>query len=113
MESHALPGLAERLLSDARSSHAGRAALTLHGGHDHRLRQTLVALASGRQLADHGSPEEGTLQVLVGAVDLVAGDDVWHGRVGDLLVLPAARHSLQASQDAAVLLTVSMRLGDD
>lgn len=113
MDSHSLPELAERLLSDARTSHAGRAARTLHGGHDHRLRQTLVALANGHRLADHDSPDEGTLQVLVGAVDLVAGDDVWNGGAGDLLVLPAARHSLEAREDAVVLLTVSMRLGDD
>jgi len=31
----------------------------------------------------------------------------WEGRTGDLLVIPDARHALQAIEDSAVLLTVS------
>ena len=42
-----------------------------------------------------------------GAEVLVAGDTAWEGSPGDLIVVPAARHSLDAIEDSAVLLTVS------
>lgn len=93
-------------LTKAHDSHAGRAARTLHGGHDHALRQTLVALVGGQELAEHESPGEATLQVLSGRVRLLAGDDAWDGGAGDLAVIPPARHTLLALEDAAVLLTV-------
>jgi quercetin dioxygenase-like cupin family protein len=82
----------------------------VHGGHDHRLRQTLLALAAGQGLAEHESPGEATLQVLQGRVRVTAGEDVWEGGTGDHLVLPPARHDLVAVEDAAVLLTVSVEL---
>ncbi len=47
-----------------------------------------------------------TLQVLRGAVRLVAGDEQWRGSAGDLVVIPPERHSLHADEDSAVLLTV-------
>jgi quercetin dioxygenase-like cupin family protein len=53
-------------LAEARQAHSGRAAYTLHGGHAHELRQTMMALLAGRQLAEHESPGESTLQVLQG-----------------------------------------------
>ncbi|WP_425459417.1 hypothetical protein [Gordonia oryzae] len=37
---------------------------------------------------------------------ITAGEDVWKGRRGDLVMLPDARHSLSAQQDSAILLTV-------
>jgi hypothetical protein len=39
-------------------------------------------------------------------VRLHAGSDSWDGRDGDLIVVPAARHSLEAVDNAVVLLTV-------
>jgi quercetin dioxygenase-like cupin family protein len=42
-----------------------------------------------------------------GRVRLEAGQDSWEGRQGDLLVVPAAPHSLRALADSAVLLTVA------
>lgn len=106
MDGISLTQLAEEQLQAARSGRAGRAAHTVHGGHDHMLRQTLIALTGGSELAEHNSPGQATLQVLQGQVRVTAGDDTWSGGPGDLLVLPRERHGLQADSDAVVLLTV-------
>ena len=68
MDSVSLSDLADQHLEIARSSNSGRSAHTVHGGHGHQLRQTLIALASGRDLSEHHSPGETTLQVLRGHV---------------------------------------------
>ena len=110
MESISLTTLANEQLTLARAAPNGRSAHTTHGGHDRRLRQTLLALAAGQGLDEHESPGEATLQVLEGRVRVTSGDEVWEGAAGDLLVLPLARHDLVAVEDAAVLLTVSVEL---
>lgn len=106
MESVSLTQLAEEQLEVARTSHAGRAAHTIHGGHDHLLRQTLIAMAAGHGLGEHTAPGQATLQVLRGRVRLCTSDDEWMGTTGDYLVIPRERHSLHADGDAVVLLTV-------
>lgn len=106
MEGTSLTALAEQLLGGARASTSGRVAHTVHGGHEHALRQTLIALAAGHELAEHESPGEATLQVLRGRVLLTAGEDDWEGGEGDLMIIPPTRHGLVAVSDAAVLLTV-------
>ena len=106
MDGISLTRLADEHLETARSSSAGRSAQTLHGGHDHMLRQTLIALTAGAELAEHNSPGQATLQVLRGRVRVSAGADSWTGEAGDLLVIPPQRHSLHADSDAVVLLTV-------
>ena len=106
MESISLTGLASEKLAEAGRSHSGRAAHTIHGGHALELRQTVVALASGRELAEHDSPGEATLQVLEGHVRLIAGDDTWEGAPGDYVTIPPRRHALLALDDSVVVLTV-------
>jgi quercetin dioxygenase-like cupin family protein len=66
----------------------------------------LIALVGGRELGEHYSPGEATLQVLAGEVKVNAGSESWKGAAGDFLVIPAVRHSLQAVDDSVVLLTV-------
>lgn len=106
MESISLTGLAAEKLAEARTSHSGRAAHTIHGGHTHELRQTVLALLAEHELAEHDSPGEATLQVLQGHVRLTAGDDVWDGKTGDYVAIPLTRHSLLAVADSVVMLTV-------
>jgi quercetin dioxygenase-like cupin family protein len=103
----ALTALAEEQLELARASSSGRSASTVHGGHDRVLRQTVIALASGRRLADHANPGEATVHVLRGRVRLSAAGHASTGQTGDLLVVPDEVHALEALEDSVVLLTVA------
>lgn len=106
-EKSSLTALARAQLELARQASSGRSAHTVYGGHEHVLRQTLIALAASRSLDEHDNPGEATLHVLHGRVRLRAGQDQWDGSAGDLLIVPASRHSLDALEDSAVLLTVA------
>ncbi|WP_431965828.1 cupin domain-containing protein [Actinacidiphila sp. bgisy160] len=107
MQKLSLEAKAREHLERAAASSTGRSAETLYGGHEHTLRQTLIALTAGTILAEHESPGEATVLVLRGRVRLRSGDDVWEAMTGDLLLVPPARHDLQAIEDAAALLTVA------
>lgn len=99
----------EALLVEARNATSGRAARTIVGGSGHLLRQTLIALVEGAHLADHENPGEATVHVLLGSVELSAGDSTERGEQGEILIVPDARHGLRALADCVVLLTVSKR----
>ena len=107
MQKSSLAALAAEHLDTARGSSSGRSAETVVGGHTHTLRQTLIALRAGEALDEHENPGEATVHVLTGRVRLATEDTSCEGGTGDLLVVPDARHSLTAIEDAAVLLTVA------
>ncbi|MEO9137756.1 MAG: cupin domain-containing protein [Jatrophihabitans sp.] len=100
---------AREQLDSARNHASARSALTVFGGHEHAMRQTVVALAAGAALSDHENPGEATLHVLHGHVQLTAGDEVGEGRQGDFLVIPDQRHGVRAIEDSVVLLTAVPR----
>jgi quercetin dioxygenase-like cupin family protein len=107
MEKLSLTALARAQSELARTATAGRSARTVYGGHEHVLRQTMIALAAGQNLDEHENPGEATIYVLQGRVRLRSGDSSWEGMTGDLLIMPSARHSLEALETAVVLLTVA------
>ncbi|GAS86612.1 cupin domain-containing protein [Mycolicibacterium brisbanense] len=111
MEKISLTALARQQLTTARSSSSGRSAHTVYGGHEHALRQTLIALTAGSALDEHESPGEATLQVIEGRVSLGNSEASWEGSPGDHIVVPRSRHSLRALQDSVVLLTVVKAVG--
>ncbi len=107
MQRFSLQALARELMGRAGAAGGGHTADTVVGGHERVLRQTVVALVKGASLAEHENPGEATVHVLLGSVRLVCGDASWIGHPGDLIIVPDARHSLEALEDSAVLLTVA------
>jgi quercetin dioxygenase-like cupin family protein len=102
-----LDELAGKLLADAAAESAGRAAHTLPHPVE-GLRQTVIALVGGRQLAEHESPGAASLLVLRGRVRLVAGDRTDELGAHEICPIPDRRHSLQADEDSVVLLSVAL-----
>jgi quercetin dioxygenase-like cupin family protein len=102
-----LHALAGELLDKATSENSGRAGRTLPHPVD-GLRQTVIALRSGAELAEHESPGPASLMVLRGRVRLVAGEASVELGVHQLSPVPDRRHSLHADEDSVVLLSVAM-----
>lgn len=107
MDKTSLTALARQQLKLAAASSSGRSSQTVFGGHQRHLRQTVIALTAGKSLAEHDSPGEATILVLSGKLALICGEDSWKGSTGDMLIIPAARHSVEALEDVAFLLTVT------
>lgn len=107
MQRISLDALARQQLEQAARAGGGHTADTAYGGREKVLRQTVIGMVSGATLAEHENPGEATVQVLRGRVRLVAGDQSWEARTGDMIFVPQSRHSLEALEDSAVLLTVA------
>lgn len=108
MQSISLPQVVAELTAQAHQSSNGRASRALRSGADSRLRQVVIALLDGYRLQEHESPGAATLYVLTGAIRVEADGQVWEGATGDHLPLPNERHSVEASEDSAFLLTVAL-----
>ncbi|WP_137146853.1 cupin domain-containing protein [Mycolicibacterium sp. CR10] len=107
MNKISLTALSREHLAGAERASSGRSSHTVYGGHEHVLRQTVIALMAGQKLDEHENPGEATVHVLHGRVRLIAGDDSWEGSAGDLIIVPDARHSLEAVEGSTILLTVA------
>ncbi|WP_217640568.1 LuxR family transcriptional regulator [Blastococcus tunisiensis] len=102
-----LDELATELLADAAMQNALRAAHTLPHPVD-GLRQTVIALIRGQQLAEHESPGPASLLVLRGRVRLVAGEHTDELGPSQIVPIPDRRHSLHADEDSVVMLNVAV-----
>ena len=107
MNKLSLDAVAREQMKAAAGAASGRSAETVYGGHERVLRQTLMALTAGSTMAEHESPGDATLLVVAGRIRLSSGGEAWEGRQGDLIAIPPARHTLEALEDSAVLLTVA------
>ena len=106
MQKTSLTALARAELETASRATSGRGSKTVYGGHEHQLRQTVIALRAGRSLADHDNQGEATVQVLQGRVRLTTTTESWEGTAGDHVAIPPVRHGLAALDDSVILLTV-------
>lgn len=101
----------EQLTLAGQGDTSGRSARTLHGGRGNALRQTVVVMLAGHSLDEHESPGEATLLVLAGAVRINTPSGQSEAGEGDFVVLPPERHSVDALEDTAFLLTVIKPVG--
>ena len=102
--------LAQEQLKIAMQASSGRSAHTVYGERDTRLRQTLIALLSGRVLDENESPGEATIHVLQGRIRFSTGQHASSDAgPGDLIAIPSAGlQSVEALENSAILLTVSV-----
>lgn len=101
-----LDELAEELVSRATDDETRRAAQVVVSLPD--LRTTVVALAAEAELSDAEPHNGASLQVLVGSVTLRTADQQIAVAPGQLVAVPAQRHSIRAEEDSALLLTVPL-----
>ncbi|HLS50080.1 MAG TPA: LuxR family transcriptional regulator [Actinomycetaceae bacterium] len=107
MQRISIEALARQQLTAAVGASSGRAGDTVVGGHEKVLRQTVVALRAGARIAERENHDEATIFVLSGRVRMWSGDVEWLARSGHLLIVPPARHGLDALEDATLLITVA------
>ena len=101
----------EQLTLAGQGDTSGRSARTIHGGKDNALRQTVVVMLAGHRMDEHISPGEATLLVLAGSVRIHTADRQIDVGEGDFVVIPRDRHSVDALEDTAFLLTVIKPVG--
>lgn len=99
---------ARELADKASRAPSGRAADTILGGHERRMRQTVVAMRAGVTLAETSSPHQATILVITGRLWLTSGEDRWESREWGYLIVPPHPYSVTAETDVTFLLTVGM-----
>lgn len=98
---------AAALLAEARTLRSGRSARTLTPGAGAALTQSLLALTAGQHLQDHVAPGPTTLQIVIGTAVLSHGHETTPLGEGRWASCPTGAHSLEATTDTVVLLTVA------
>lgn len=97
-------------LAAARADTHGRSAelILRHGV----LRQSIIAMREGAELAEHNSPDAASIQMLLGRVIITAIDDAdVEVSAGTLQVLTDHRHAVRALADSVFLLTTVTSVG--
>lgn len=107
MKKFSLTAIARTQQRTAATVSSGRAASTVFGGHEHTLRQTVIALAAGTALKEHVNPGEATVLVLSGRIRLTSGEHQWEGRDGDMLIMPSGTSQISAIEESSLLLSVA------
>jgi quercetin dioxygenase-like cupin family protein len=98
--------LANNLIHDASELGRGPASVTLLK--TDTLRLVLVNLAAGQALKEHSAPGGITIHCVTGAIAVQAGDDHVQLGPGELVAMePGVRHSVEASEQSAFLLTIA------
>lgn len=93
---------AHQLLEQARGNENGRMAKLLVN--DGPLRQSVLALREGTELAEHNSPPAASLFLFKGHIK-VTGQEETEVNEGELVTLTHYRHSVTALEDSVFLLT--------
>jgi quercetin dioxygenase-like cupin family protein len=90
---------------------SGRAGRTL--AKSGRFRLTLVAMAAGNEIGTHQADSPMTLHVLEGTLHFRAGEGSHDMHAGEVLFFgPGDAHDIRASEESALLITISA-VGDD
>ena len=105
MDVASINALADQHLVTATTAESGRSSVTVYGRRGARLRQTVVALAVGRVMAEHKSPGDASVLCLTGRVLLRAGESQAELGPGDLVAVPPQRHDNEAREPSVRLLT--------
>ena len=111
MEKISLTALARQHLESARAASSGRSAHTVYGGHEHSLRQTLIALTAGSSWTTTKAPAKPRCRCCRAGSVSPTRSRGWDGSPGDHIVIPRTRHGLHALEDSVVLLTVVKPVG--
>ncbi|MCX5044058.1 LuxR family transcriptional regulator [Aldersonia sp. NBC_00410] len=108
MRKYSVTAIARHRLAHARSAPSGRSAETVYGGHEHRLRQTLIALTPGTRFGDVSIHGEATMYIVCGRVRLTCADSHVDAAAGDLVTITAApRPRVEALVEPVLVLTVA------
>ncbi len=108
MDVVSINSLSESQLAVAATADSGRGSVTVYGRTGARLRQTVVALAAGRVMAEHKSPGDASLLCLQGRVLVRAGESQVELTAGELVAVPPQRHEVEAAEPSVLLLTVAL-----
>ena len=109
--SYDLRAEAARLRDDESYRRSGRLGRTL--AKQGRFRQTLTVLSAGTQAETHHSDSPMSLHVLEGALRVRLNDGERELHPGEMIFTgPGDAHDIRASEDAAVLITVSAQSDD-
>ena len=101
MQKSSAGALGRQQMKLAATAGGGHSADTVYGGHEKVLRQPVMGMVGGRSPCRAPNPGEATVLTCTGRSD--SPPPVCRGRLrrGDLLIVPANRHSLDALEDFA------------